>query len=738
MNRLLRSIAIIVGTVLAALLSACGGGGGSALSPTGGHGIPTPSPIPTSTPRSYQGHFIVGLSGNRQSEVVPGNGNNAAVLPPGGKFTDGGALAGARITYPDNSDQYADANGVFVPSQSTYAQKNQKLLQTNPQAQPVVIISDPTGKARPSTARVSAYASAVTPSARMVQATRTIKGLKAMGLIQNLAGVTLLQGTSTMFDTDALNLDVEGIDQDDNIVDLSTATISYSSSLGGSIAQIPGSTQAYYFPPSFGSPSITDSITVTVSAPGSSQQYSASNSIVAVNSANAVQLAGSMQTAAGAAMPSAVALFAQPSRYFAPNYWLASADSNGNYIAQVPALQKFTPVIGAPDIFSPSGSFDYFVGSTTPDGLTNSYTAPAPGFASLNLYLSPTATPFTNAPPEALPSYVGFLRDAWYNAVDSSQLRIYEAQSGIQPLLAAGPPSSFPSPASPAPIGSGQLASWCYQWEQISGAPTLVIVEASGSSCNTPGNDGFTITPGASGTFAYVKYASNATYFMNSPLDISTNANLVESGTWSQTLTSSPPGTIASDVANVTAQLYDAANQTFGSPVYNEALQYTYSVDSSGNSTEQFANDTRTAAIDGSTVAVYNATKTQVAALSSCLNTTQACFTLSGSVSEKYDPAAGAFTANYALSGTISGDGSSMLKYQSTNAGDMSQVNIPIASNAQQNGSAPCLVCGFAGSMYDVDGSTQIGSFSVTDSRLVQFHVLDANGAAIDSLAFIL
>lgn len=725
-NRLSKTALCLVGLLVTLALAGCGGGGGRN---SGGpiQSAPPPPP-PSSTGRFYQVHFVVGFSGRRGLEIVPGNGNNQAVLARGAK--DGGPVSGARITYPDNSDQYADASGTFLPSASAYALKNQRLLQTNPNAQPLVIASDPSGKAQPSTARVAAYASAPVAVASVVRSKKS----GALGAINNLAGVSLLQATSSIFSSDLLDLDVQGSDVHDNVVDLSTANISYSSSAGGTVVPIAGTTEAYYLPPDVASGSITDAITVTVTVPSTSTQFTATNSVVVVAASGAVNAGGIVQTADGRAMPGAVALFAQLSKYFQPNYWLAATDDTGTYAAQIPGNQIFNLVLGVPATFSPSGSFDYYVASSDAAGTATSFTSGITANSTLNLFLPPAAPFFTNEPSSSLPSYVGFVRDAWYNTVDASSLRIFEAGSGIQPLLATVP-VTFPSPASPAPIGAGQLANWCYQWQQLGGAPTLVVVEASGG-CTQPGNEAFTIVPAAANTFDYVKYVSNTAFSLASPLDVTTNTQLAESGSWQQQLTGMP---VSSDIASVSAQLYDTANQTLGSPVYNEALQYSYTVDAGGRSTEQFTNDTRTSAGDGTLVAIYNATKTQTDDLANCRNTAAPCFALSGTVAESFDPSSGTFSQNYTLNSVINGDGSATLAYQST--ADASKVIIPLAPAAQAN-SAPYDIVNSAtpGRVYDTDGTSQIGSFTVNNARLVKFLELDpANGGGVvNRLGFIL
>lgn len=718
-------------------LSACGGGGAGSPAPGKTSSAPGATPVPTSAARQYQVHKIISFNtGEQFTQTVPGNGNHAPPIPPGGRLRDGGPVAGALITYPDGSVQIADSSGVFLPSASSYAQKNQNKLQTDPNAQPLIVVSDPAGQAKPSTARVAAYVSAPLAVSAMVRSTKS----GTLGSIENLAGISLLQPNSSIFSTDSLNLDVQGTDVNNNVVDLSSATIAYPATTpaGGSIVQIPGTTEAYYFPPALGSGSTTDSISVSVSAPNTSTQFTANNTVLVVASSNAVQVSGTMQTSGGTPMPAALALFAQLSKYFPPNYWLASADSSGNYIANVPADQLFNIVVGAPPSFSPTGNLDLFVGSSSADGSDTSYAAGAPGTATLGLFLPPSPIIFTNAGADSLPSFVGFVRDAWYNSVDASQTRIFDAASGIQALLAAVP-SAFPSPAAPTPIGSGVFATWCYQWQQPGGVTTLLVAEAEGPNCSQPGNDGYTVSPGPNANaYSYVKYTSNTAYTIASPLDVTTNAMLVKSGTWSQTLTGSPSA-ITSDTASVQVQLYDAANQVFGSPVYNESLQYQYTLGPGGLSTEHYSNDTRTSAADGSIVAVYDATKTQTAALSSCQGSTASCYAVTGTVQENYDPSSGAFQSNFTIATTLNGDGSQTSTYQS--ASDGSKVVIPLASNAQQNSSPYCLVCsGNSASVFDVDGVSQLGSFTVNNARLVQFLVLDPTqgGAQVDSLGFIL
>lgn len=730
-------------------VAACGGGGGSGavgVRPT----TPPQSvvPVPTSSGIAIQGHWFIGPNALHASELVPAG--QPAVLPPGG--IDGGGIAHAIVIYPDGSKQIADANGYFNPSASSYALAHQKLLQGNALAQPQVILVDPLGINPPTSATVTAYQSASTLIARQAVpgSGRHLKlPFASVALTQtNLAGITLLPQQGALFSGGLLFMNVLGTDANNNVVNLNGATITWSAN-SGTISTFAGNQSAYYLPPAFGGGTLNDQVSVTVQVGSDPNNvFYASTPVTVVSQGSIATVTGTL-TVNGTPAPQGLAVFAQPgpSQLFSPTLWLGQADANGNYTAQLPALSQFGLGIGVPDALSPSGSFGIYV-ATQPNGSSSYASGPQGSTQSLPLVLGAGAIPFSFVSPYDLgsvPSYVSSVRNAWYDGYETFIHRIFQANSGIQRLL-SNQPTSFPSAI--ASVGSGQFSHWCYQWQSISGTPSLVVVENSNSTCTSPGNEAYVVQSTGTGMYAYAHYASNTDYVLSGTVDVITNSLLVESGNWSQTLVQDTQGNITSDQASLTADYYDINNQTLGSPVYAETLAYAYSLGSGGLSSEQFTNDTRTSLFGGATISIENATVAQDVALgaSGCQapGTTQACFTVTGS--EKVDvDGSGSLDGSFSISDTFNGDGSGQVVFQSTSAGDSSKIVLPLAADVYGN-SHNCIVCSTnLGQIYDTDGVTYIGTIEIDNTRLVKVIIYDTTPGSstlgpdpIDSLGFVL
>ena len=726
------------------LATGCGGGGGSPRAATG----PAPSPLPTGG-STYQGHIVVEFGNTRHTEIVPAG--SAPVLGQG--ETDGGPIARAIVIYPDGSKQVADANGYFTPYQSAYGTKNQALLHGNAQAQPQVILVDPAGSARATTGVVEAYRTAqslvktrTSQSVRRGFATR----MSAATSPTNLAGVTLLPAYASMISTGVLNLDIEGTDASNNIVSLEGANMTWSSALGAQVIPFNNAQSAYYYPPALSNGSTVDTVTVAVQVGSDPNNvFYASTQVNVVGPGSTATVSGSV-TANATPVPQALAVFAEPgpSQLFAPSLWLAQTDASGNYSVQLPAQRTYALGVGLPDAYSPTGSYGAFVAQQQ-NGSSSFSSGTAGAAQNANLSAESGPIPFSFASPYDLgsvPSYVPFVRNAWYATYGTILRRVFEADSGIEPLLAS-PPASLPSPANPAPVGGGQFANWCYQWQSIGGATSLVLIENTGATCSQPGNDAFVVTPNGNENYSYVKYASNTTYPITGTVDVVTNSLLVESGSWAQTLSRNASGAISSDTATVSGQFYDVNNQSLGYPVYNESLQYGYTLGSNGYATSQFTNDTRTSAWDNTVVSSENATETQTAPLgaSGCQNGgATACYVVTGTVNAD-TTGSGVLDGSYAINDTFDGDGSAQLSFQSTKTGDASKIVLPIVADAYGNAHG-CIVCGASlGQLFDTDGATLIGTIGIDATHLVRVVIYDTQPGsatlgpdAIDALGFVL
>jgi len=719
---------LVLGLLLAA---GCGGG----ASP---HNVPNPAPT-NASPQPQIVHRVIGfaLGENPVLESVPAG--DPAAVPPGGK--DLGPVAQAAIVYPDGSVQYADPSGGYDPSQSSFARSYRTQLSSNALVQPTVILTDPTNAALASFANVSAYASAQQAQARVVRASRVLSGHQAVGTQMNVAGVVLLPETATLVSGNVLALNAVGVDTNNNVVDISNLSLKYSAQYG-TVFAFPNSTQAYYMPPQVPATQLVDSVTVNVIGPdGVTTVASATNEITIVAQSQAASVSGTLADAGGSAIPGGVAVFAQAGlpQFFMPSYTLGTGNASGTYSTQLPANSLFSMGVG----MGSAGNYGVYVGQTA-NGSSSYRSVAAGGTDTLNLSIASPPVPFSVLPlalQSNLPNWVTFVRDAWYAGFSFSR-RIYSASSGIQQLLANAPQTlSAPTPSDPAPVGSGQFAKWCYQWQPISGVPTLVLIENTDSQCTQPGNEAYTVTvatPPAGGTasYQYVRYYSHTMFPITGTPDVVTGSLLVESGSWTQSVTTSG-NAIQTDMATVSAQLYDELDQVIGQPVYNDAVAYQYSLDPNGLATEQFTNGQRTSAYDGSLVVSYSGTKTQLAPYASCAASASACNSVSATVSQD------GYT--YTVNGTHYGDGSRSLVYQSTSPGDDSKITLGIVSDAISN-STGCLTCASApGTVYDTDGTTPIATFTVNNAGLVQVSIYNtpagssALGAnVIDTLAFVL
>ncbi|TAM73227.1 hypothetical protein EPN44_14470 [bacterium] len=741
-----RRVSSLVAAGLVALaLAACGGGGSA---PSGANANANPTPQPTASAGIYQVRYIIDEDGSINLEVFPADGQ--PVAPPGGQVgqPDGGAV----VTYPDGSTQAADAAGDFIPAQSAYAQGNIRQLETSSEAQPYVIVSDPQGKAAPTSTDVTAYNGATVASASFAR--RPVGGLRltaSTGPVVSLGGVRTLPAGFALFANEIATVHVEGVDIDGHLASLRNAQVSWKAALGKT-TQIAGTRAAVYAPPAIGgaSPAL-DTITATVTFAGSSLQFTATSRVQVFPPGAGFALSGS-------ALANGSVLFVQADvpRVFHPYFWLTSADGTGQYRRSVPANVTLTSILGIPP--SPGGVFSYAVANNSFAAIPSQpsqFTSGVPGAsATANLTLPSSPVGYIDTAGlarNAIPPLIPYLRDAYAATIDALARHVYDADSGVQALLAAPPSAaSLPSPAVPQLVTTGIYYHWCYQWEMLGGAETLVLEENAGTTCGSGGNDAVTVIPGsAAGAYSYVHlYLSSGAYNAAGPTLDPTGggaALLADAGSWTQTLQQSS-GTITSDAATVQIQSYNLGHQTLGTPAFDETLAYQYTLNpgTPALATIQIANDTLSDHADGEVLQLSNRTKTQVHPLhgsGGCVTDNGApvtgivCYTVSGSLTRTYYVSSGPFAKNFAIGEKLDGDGSSILTYVSRNAGDASGATIPIASY-EQRATSGCLVCAAApGTMLDVDGSTNLASFTVDRARLVQMNLLD-NGQPVGALAF--
>ncbi|GAC1402701.1 MAG: hypothetical protein NVSMB64_02940 [Candidatus Velthaea sp.] len=728
---------IVAGLLLTFAAGCAGGTAGSARSslplpsPLPSAAAPAPTPPPT-TGRQYLTRFVVSLSGQRSLQVYPLTG--APVAPPGG--TVGGVVAGAVVSYPDGTTQIADATGSFAPFRSTYAQARQKLLQTSPQSQPVVIVSDPKGTAKPVAAHVSAYASGSTVSVRAVRTIRSLRRQpRAAGVSINIAGIATLPSVQSVNSGDQVIFDLEGSDDQGNVVALEGARIAWSAQLGV-ITPIAGTNEAVYFAPVFAAGAQVDTIDANVAIPGTSVSFDSTSAVTAIGSATATTVGGIARTGDGSPIAGGVTLLVQNNlpRGFGPDYWLGTTDATGAYTQVVPASTSFTPALGVPPAQSPSGAFDLF--AALAGGNPAFTTGGAGAVFALDLMLPPAAAAYVDIPSaDALPSAVGNVRDAWYATTTDLTAALFQPDSGVQPLLANPPGGMLPFPAQPQPVGSGAFAQYCYQWETIDGAASLVLVEATGANCSAPGNVALIVTPTAVNAFSFARYAQATPYAIAAPLDpVPPGAFVVAAGNWLQAPVQSG-GQIVSDDVSAGYRLYDLAHQSLNAPLFDETLTTHYDRLGSGSKTMILA-DTIVAHDTGVAISAYTGARTEFAPCSA--GSGAQCLALMGTLTRTYTSDAGPFSRAFNIDVRQNGDGSGTLTYASATSGDLGRVVIPLASNAAAT-AANCRVCaGAPGLEYDIDGTTQVASFTITTAGLVQLNLLDLNRQPVSTLTFVL
>ncbi|MHB8147357.1 MAG: hypothetical protein ACYDGM_08900, partial [Vulcanimicrobiaceae bacterium] len=630
----------------------------------------------------------------------------------------GTPVANAAVTYPDGSVQYADGSGIFQASASSYAAKYAATLQTSAAAQPFVKVSDPQGGAQTGSANVVVYAASSSATPR-------------------LGGITLLPTAAQLFSGNTLSLVAAGTDVDDLVASLGSAQISWKSANGATIVPLPGTNQATYLAPALASGSQLDTVTATVTVPGVAVPYTATSQVLTIATADAFTASGTIASQSGALGGGTAAFIASDKPRLYPSFnFFALADATGAYSALLPPNTDFVLGIGAP------GSGANIGPATLAPAGGSSFTSGAAGTAgTANLLLGASGEldDSKDDAQHAYPDPVVSVRDAWL-AREVTRPYPFWADSGALGVLAAAPTTGPMKP-----IGSGLFAQWCYQWQSVSGTNVLVVVENADGTCTSPGNDAFEITPqSASGAYAFTEYrALSGGYSLAGPVSASSNALLVASGSWQQSLTNSA-GQIAGDLASVQIGFYGPASQTLGAPVAKLSLQYTYSA--SGNSASvQLGSIALADPVTGLNLATGSATLTRPVATSSCVGTSSpSCYAGTASLIRTYALVGTPVTRSYSTQDIINGDGSETHIVTSANAGDASYVTIPIAT-ALARAQGSCIVCSSKlGALVDTDGQTQIGAYTVSAMQAVGFSLLSTSegdaqpGALFGALGFVL
>lgn len=679
-------------TLACALLAGCGGGGATA--PAGAGPVSTPAPHTLTT----MAFHIIGPASVHA--VVIARAGTPISVPPG--FQLAGPVVDGVLTYPDGSTQTTDSNGLFSPADSSYVQLHSATLQTSAVTQPSVKVSSPAGAL--GTTNVLSFAA---PSS------------------VPLAGVTLVPNAAKVFSGEIVVLSAVGTDTDDRITPLDGMGVKWSSAAGATIAPIAGTAQALYVAPS--GAALNDIVTATVQVPGDSAVYSATTHVETIPAAQGYRISGTMTDASGAALSNASAVFlADDAPRVYPSFdFYAQGDAKGAYTRLLPPNQTFGLAVLSPGALSAvlagTSANELQTGSAGMGGIGN---------------LVASSTEFDDSKDDAknaFPDPIVSVRDGWF-AQELMRPYPFWADSGVLAVLAAAPTVNAPA----APVGSGLFSQWCYQWQSRSGVEVLTIIENTGTSCSSGGNEAFEITPqAASGSYAFSEYRSTSgAYPLNGTLSASANALNVASGSWQQTLSGTPAAPLG-DSAAVQISLFGPASS--GASIAQ--LAFTYGYAPSGTSATMHVDSAQLSdSAAGITLANASGAALRSMDATACAGAAAACYSGSATISRQYP---GSATRTYQAQTVVSGDGSMSFTVASTNAGDASAIVLPVAA-AQTRAAGSCVVCASAaGALFDLDGKTRLGSFSVSAAQGVAFNLLDtaegeAPGQPIDALAFAL
>ena len=634
-------------------IALAGCGGGSPASAALGQGpAPTaaPGPSATSSAPAYVVHVIIEASGAQNLTLLP-----AGAQAPSGASV-GPAIPGAIVTYPDGSQQVADLNGAIVPANSAYGQANAATLETNLEAAPFVTISDPNGAGRPITAQVDASSLMSTAvSSTAISPQNAYAHILAGSPQINLAHVQIHPRFINAAAGQTIPLEVVGLDNNGAETSLAGTTIFWAPpQQGGTIMPIPGTNRALFRAPAAGAGVAGAGVSVTATNGTATQSYSAAYDVAYIDGATNATLSGKIQSAspvpAGSfvefvqrsGLPSAVHPFA----------WYAQIDATGSFTRTLPQSQSFTPVIG---LNTAKGTL--FEGLTSATG--SMYTSgPAGSSANVTFTLASNPTLFVDNSTgyQPLPPISSYIRDAWFASAIPLERHIFDADSGLQPILAS------PSTSATGTVSDGLFKYWKYQWSGTAAAPLLSIVEAY--SNGAAGRRTAAISVGGNNTYTYLRYyAPNGAVSTAAPLVANQPGMLLNSdGSWTQTSAAGPGAASSSFSASVKVDTYNSSHQILGSPVYVETLTYSRSA----TGAVQLSNDNYTNAT-GSLLWTFNGARSGLN--SGAYGTSQMVYTYSGTLVRVYHITSGDTRTTFNLAGTVDGDGSGNVAYTNGSTG---------------------------------------------------------------------
>ncbi|MBV8246690.1 MAG: hypothetical protein JOZ38_12255 [Candidatus Eremiobacteraeota bacterium] len=530
---------------LGIFITACGGGGGSAL-PTVNHGGggPIPNDNSLTTFSVYTGKA--------------GTQNAVDVQPFGQPSTLTGATlatSGAYVVYPDNSVQQVDAMGNFDASKSTWAMSNVNILAANPANEPTVnvFVSSSVG-AQPESISVVAYA----PGGPLVLADDMVDTQDAVtGSSADLAHVTVFPAADSVQDNRTKMFHVAGRDSNGTTVVLNRAPVTWSvtrangcGSAAGSIRVVSGDkSTALYVPPAHGSVSGNCPDIVVASVADGSSTLSSSAAAFFYDPATMANLAGTLKTSAGQPAANAVINLYGGGPEIAHGSLLAQTDANGKFSQLIPTNRTLEPIAAALSADKSKASYVAVnPASLNPLGMSAAQLAAQAW--------SMTGAPASIAPPPQ-PPYEDLVRDASYWGNIARESFPFGAPNASGSFNAGSIEAILSAPAKNASgsVTSGPFAGYHFAWDASGTIATFTQPVSSNAQV-------LAVTIKAAKVNGVACAASAACFSYTEKVGTS----LLADGTWSQ---SNKAGKF-----NVTMvrNEYNASHQTAGKFLYSELL----------------------------------------------------------------------------------------------------------------------------------------------------------------------
>lgn len=457
------------------------------------------------------------------------------------------------VQYPDGSTQTADANGIFDATQSSYALARAELLASNAEAAPYVVVSDP--------------ADLLPPLVTQIEAARTTPGNVAnvlplnsyahvlVGSGSGLGSLGVRPRTQGAIDGTTVVLTAAGVDNDGHAASLGGFDLQWHLDGVGTIVPVPGTSSAFYAAPTGGSG--IDRVTVAIPATSTKPAYSASGAIAFVDRASLAHVEGTLARAAAPVARGTMAFYQRTGlpAHFHPFVWFAPV-ANGKFAANLPPRTAFVPLARVAN-----GPISLAMGSHGEPAYESPARDATPG-APAAFFAASDAPAFVDPFESAPPPVAAYVHDAWYASRQPMGRHIFDADSGIQAILAR------PNVAGGNVVPDGSFRFWHYAW-QPSANPTLILVAATRSGAG--GREAYAVTRALGdppGRYTYVHYDSAAPLALARPL-VAAQPGVVRTatGSWTQSLGSS--GDFA---ATVSRDVYSASSQA--APTYSETLAY--------------------------------------------------------------------------------------------------------------------------------------------------------------------